>query len=428
MPGWPRGEILVQASPVTGMPAEGSLATFRYGLTEHALIWLDADGTLEVAITEDSPAWGDPGFLELIGAAARVAAGASTGTRSFGVGLLGFGAIGAQHAQAVRETPGLSLVAVCDQDPVRTAAALDADPGTRVLDTAEALILDPGVEVVVISTPPDSHARWAMQALEAGRHVVVEKPMALSVRECDALLSTAREAGLTLTVYQNRRFDPDYDAIRRCVRDGRIGEVFHLEAFVGGYGHPCNYWHSDASVSGGALFDWGSHVIDQVLDLLPGDVEYVTAVNHKRRWHDVTNADHSRMTLAFDGGREATFIYSDLAAALKPRWFILGTEGALTGEWRQESVIARNAIGTLDEDVLAPADSPPRVRLHSPSGDVTDILVRADGGHPFHADLSMSLQHGFATRVHGAQSRRVIAMLEAAEESARLGGAPVKPA
>jgi predicted dehydrogenase len=266
-----------------------------------------------------------------------------------------------------------------------------------------------------------------MAALEHGKHVVVEKPMALTTRECDALIEFARGRGLALSVFQNRRFDPDYTLIRDSVRAGRIGEVFHLETFVGGYGHPCNYWHSDAGVSGGALFDWGSHIIDQVLDLIDGDVESVSAVNHKRVWHDVTNADHSRMTLHFTGGREATFVYSDLAAALKPRWYVLGTRGAITGDWRRESVLSRNAIGTLHEDHFAPADAPPHVKVHSADGDVTDLAFREAEPHPFHADLSLWLHYGLSPRVRGEQSRRVIAMLEAAEESARMGGLPVKP-
>lgn len=422
--GWPRGDVLVNAAPIVGLPAQDALATFAHGLTEHALIAPAADGGVLVALAADSPAWSDPGFLELLSAASS-SRGADPASR--GVGLLGFGAIGAAHAKAVRETAGLHLVAVCDRDPARAVVALSGDPDARVHAHAEQLLDDPDVDIVVISTPPDSHARWAMAALERGKHVVVEKPMALSTQECDALLDQAQRAGLALSVYQNRRFDPDYALIRAAVASGAIGDVFHLEAFVGGYGHPCNYWHSDAEVSGGALFDWGSHIVDQVLDLMEGEVDSVTAVNHKRVWHDVTNADHSRMTLHFDGGREATFVYSDLAAALKPRWYVLGTQGAITGEWRRESVVSRSAIGTLDEDVLAPADAPPLVRLHSPEGDVTELAFRETEPHPFHADLSLMLQHGFAPRVRGEQSRRVIAMLEAAEESARMGGVPVKP-
>ena len=429
LPLWPRGDVLVMAEPIPGQPVTGALATFSHGLAEHALISRGSGGELMVALPENSSAWSDPAFLELLAAAAHeaTARGNAAAARARGVGLLGFGAIGADHARAVRDTAGLQLVAVCDRDPARAAVALASDPDARVHVSAEDLLDDPDVEVVVISTPPDSHAYWAMVALDRGKHVVVEKPMALTTRECDALIERSRRDGLALSVYQNRRFDPDYAVIREAVRAGRLGDVFHIETFVGGYGHPCNYWHSDAAVSGGALFDWGSHVIDQVLDLMDGDVDSVTAVNHKRVWHDVTNADHSRMTLHFDGGREATFVYSDLAAALKPRWYVLGTQGAITGEWRRESVVSRNAVGTMDEDILAPADAPPRVRLHSPEGDVTELAFRESEPHPFHADLSMWLQFGFLPRVRGEQSRRVISMLEAAEESARMGGIPVKP-
>lgn len=422
--GWPRGDLLVTAEPIPGLPASTSVATFFHGLDEHGLIAVDDAGNLTVALPEDSPAWTDPAFVELLAAACLATRSPS---RSRGVGLLGFGAIGAAHAQAVRETAGLHLVAVCDRDPARAAVALASDPDARVHVESLDLLDDPDVDVVIISTPPDSHASWAMEALARGKHVVVEKPMALTTRECDALIDRAREADLALSVYQNRRFDPDYQVIRDSVRSGRLGEVFHVETFVGGYGHPCNYWHSDAGVSGGALFDWGSHVIDQLLDLIEGDVESVTAVNHKRVWHDVTNADHARMTLHFEGGREATFVYSDLASALKPRWYVLGTQGALTAEWRRESVLSRNAIGTLDEDAFAPADAPPRMRLHSPAGDVTELAFVSREPHPFHADLSLALHYGFVPRVRPEHSRRVIAMLEAAEESATMGGLPVKP-
>lgn len=421
---WPRGEFEVFAAPMAVLDPDGALATFAHGLTEHGLVaWLD-DRTLGVALSTDSPAWQSREFQELLGVAARTR---STPPPVLGVGLLGYGAIGAEHARAVGGTPGLALVAVCDPNPDRVRAAQEMAPGLVAHDTPQALFDDPGVDVVIVSTPPDSHAGWAIQALEAGCHVVVEKPMALTAHECDEILDTARDRGLSVSVYQNRRFDPDYRLIKDAVLSGAIGEPFHVEAFVGGYSHPCNYWHSDAEVSGGALFDWGSHIVDQVLDLMPGEVESVSAINHKRVWHDVTNADHSRMTIIFEGGREATFIYSDLAAALKPRWYVLGTEGAITGEWRVETVVARSPIGTLDEDVLAPADSPPVIRMHSAHGDVTTLTPRAREPYPFHADLVLALSYGFPPRVRGEQSRRVVALLEAAEDSARLGGMPVKP-
>ncbi len=343
------------------------------------------------------------------------------------VGLLGYGAIGHEHSRAVRHTQGLELAAVADTSAARLAAALEHAPGVRTYADAAELLADDGVDMLVVSTPPNTHAEWALRALRSGRHVVVEKPFAICTQEADEILSVAAAGDLYAAVYQNRRFDPDHLAVKRAVRSGAIGEVFHLETFVGGYGHPCNLWHSDAAVSGGAFYDWGAHVLDQILDLLDEPVESVTATEHKRVWLDVTNADHSRVSLHFASGAEATFVYSDLAAALKPRWYVLGTAGALVGHWRTERVIARSDIGTLAEDVLAPADSPPLLDLHAPDGSVTRLATPPAPPYPFHAELADAVQLGLATSVTGEQSRRVLAVMEAARESARHGGRAVTP-
>ncbi len=343
------------------------------------------------------------------------------------VGLLGYGAIGHEHSRAVQAVSGLELAAVCDTNPERVAVATAYAPGARGHTTPEDLVADPEVDLVVVSTPPVSHAPWALRLLEAGKHVVVEKPFAITTAEADEVLALAGERDLLACVYQNRRFDPDYLALRQAVRDGRIGTPFQVEAFVGGFGHPCNLWHSDDGVSGGAYYDWGAHVLDQVLDLLPGDIEHVTAATHKLRWHDVTNADHSRVTMRFADGTEAEFVYSDLAAALKPRWYALGTEGAVVGHWRTEKVVSRNDVGTLAEDVLSPADSPPLMELHGGDGSVTRLATPAGDLHPFHTQLADRLQLGLAMTVTGLQSRRVLGVMEAARESAAHGGAPVAP-
>jgi predicted dehydrogenase len=343
------------------------------------------------------------------------------------VGLLGYGAIGHEHSRAVRAVPGLELAAVCDTSGDRIEAARRHAPQVRTHTDAEALIADDGVDLVVVSTPPDTHGRWALAALDAGRHVVMEKPFAIRTCEADEVLGQARDRSLVAMVYQNRRFDPDFLALRAAVRAGRLGRLFHLEAFVGGHGHPCNLWHSDAQVSGGAFYDWGAHVLDQLLDLVGTEVEHVTAATHKLRWFDVTNADHSRVTVRFVDGVEATFVYSDLAAALKPRWYVLGTDGAVVGHWRAERVIGRTDIGTLSEDVLAPADSPPVLDLHTADGSVTRLATPAGPAHAFHAELADRIRFGLPTTVTGEQSRRVLAVMEAAVTSAETGGQPVVP-
>lgn len=411
-------------------------ATANLAYRDHAVAVTFPERGVGVLTIGSAPAtWQDRDFLRFVHRFMHrfvhqvIAASPPEGTPvPIRVGLLGYGAIGHEHAKAIRTVEGLDLVAVVDPNPQRVHAAREFTAGLAAFDDGNAMLASPDVDAIVVSTPPDSHAAWSIAALQAGKHVILEKPMALTTAECDSAMALAARVGRSLVVYQNRRYDPDFRAIRAAVDADRLGEVFHLEAFVGGYHHPCNYWHSDAAVSGGALFDWGSHIVDQILDLMPGPVAAVTAVNHKRVWLDVTNADHPRMTLHFEDGREATFITSDLAAVRKPRWYLLGTRGGIIGDWRVERVIGRSAIGTLDEDVLAPADSPPVLSLHGADGSITALPERPAAPNTFHTEWQQWITEGIPMTVSAAQSRRVIAMLEAAELSAAQGGAPVAPA
>jgi predicted dehydrogenase len=380
-------------------------ATANIAFTDHAAAtWRPATGVAVMTLGGDADPWRSRDFLRLLHRWLHLLTG--TPERAVvRVGLIGYGAIGHEHARAIGHVPGLELTAVADRSPARLDAAATMTPGVRTADGGDEVLGDADVDLVVVSTPPSTHADWALRALDAGKHVVLEKPMALTAQDCDTVMARAREVDRLAVVYQNRRFDPDYRVLHRVVASGGIGEVFHLEAFVGGYGHPCNYWHSDADVSGGALFDWGSHAVDQVLDLVDLPIEHVTGANHKRVWHDVTNADHARLTIRFDGGAEAEFVYSDLAAAVKPKWYVLGTRGAVVGEWRREKVVARSPIGTLDEDVLALADSPATLVQHHPDGSSTALAVEAPEPNPFHHDLDDHLREGMPMRVTAVQAR-----------------------
>ncbi len=368
----------------------------------------------------------DPRYQRLVVRWVRLALGLADGP-PVGVGMLGFGAIGAEHASAIAAVDGLRLAAVADANPARQQAALSVAPDAAAYAGADELLTDDAVQLVVVSTPPWTHAEEVVRALTAGRHVVVEKPFCLTVEEADAQLALAAECGRTLAVYQNRRWDADFLALRRAVCGGLIGELFHLETFVGGYCHPCNYWHSDERVSGGAVYDWGSHYLDWVLDLVPREVEWVSATAHKRVWHDVTNADHTRVLLHFAGGVEAEFSVSDLAAVPKPKFYALGTVGAVVGDWRTERVVSRGTTGLLEEDVLAPADAPARMRLVGADGSETVLATPPALPQPFHRELADQLLTGIPMSVTPAQSRRTVAVMQAATESARAGGRPVVP-
>jgi predicted dehydrogenase len=242
----------------------------------------------------------------------------------------------------------------------------------------------------------------------------LSSPLALTAEECDAALAYAAENGKTLVVYQNRRFDPDFVTMRRLIAEGAIGEVFHYDSFVGGYSRPCDYWHSDAAVSGGAIFDWGSHYLDQVLNIFDAPIAYVSGLNHKRKWLHATNADHAEVSVTFENGTRATFVHSDLAAARKPKFHVLGTEGAIVAEW---DPAAEPAV----------ADLPARVFLYDNTGASQQIPLDDVTPFTFHAELAGFLADGSPMQVSPIQSRNVVAVMEAAEESARDLGRPVVP-
>jgi len=403
------------------------LRTARLGLTDHpVLTWRPSTGTAVWTMGTTPEAIASRDATRLLVQVLREMVGLPA-PEPVGVGLLGYGAIGHEHSRAVRAVDGLVLAAVCDTSQERLDLAEGAAPGVATTTSAEALLDRDDVDLVVVSTPPSSHASWALRAISAGKHVVLEKPFAIRTAEADQVLAAAAAADLLAVVYQNRRFDPDHLAVRRLIDRGEIGELFHVETFVGGYGHPCNLWHSDEGVSGGAFYDWGSHLLDQVLDLIPTEIEFVTAAAHKRQWFDVTNADHSRVTLRFVDGVEAEFMHSDLAAALKPRWYVLGTRGAIVGSWRSETIVARSDIGTLIEDRLAPADSPPQLEMHAADGSITRVATPPGPAHPFHRELSDRLLFGLPMTVTAEQSRRVLSVMEAASASAADHGRPVVP-
>jgi scyllo-inositol 2-dehydrogenase (NADP+) len=366
-------------------------------------------------------------FLQFLQRSLRFAAGAD-GARTIGVGLAGYGAIARDHGRQLNEVEGLELRGVSDLAPGRRAQA-EGDFGVTVHEGVDALLADAAIDVVVVGTPPQTHAEIALEALAAGKHVVCEKPFALHLADVDRMLAAAGAAGRTLTCYQSRRWDPDFVALRRTVESGAVGRPYHLESFIGGYGHPCSYWHSHEPISGGTIFDWGSHYFDWTLLLFPGPVASVSAVAQTLVWKDVTNADHVNVDLRFADGTEATFLHSDIAAALKPKWYLLGTEGAVVGNWRTASVVSRGTMDELVEDRLAPADSPAELTVLRPNGEggVNEerLALPRRVRNGFYRNLADHLLQGEPLAVPAVESRRNIAVMEAAAHSIAQGGRPV---
>ena len=402
-------------------------ASWRY--SSYTLAYARSYGAGRVFCTtlgSEPQTWEQPVFGQMIDRAIRYASGVRTQEQLKRVAMIGYGAIGFEHGTAISNVPGLEYALVCDRSEERLAIARQAFPGVRTCTDLELVAQDPDIDVVIVSTPPNTHAAITMQMLRAGKHVVSEKPFCLTTDEADEMIRLALARELSLTVYQCRRWDPDFLAIKEIIKQQTIGDVFHVETFIGGFAHPCDYWHSHEQISGGVFYDWGSHYLDWILQLIPDNVVSVRGVEHKRVWHDVTNADHSVVYLRFAGGQEAEFMHSDIAAAVKPKWYILGTRGAIVGHWRQETVKSRRWSGDLVEERLALSEALPDIYVHTRelSGAIHQqhLALPQPPLYAFHRNLANHLHSGEALAVPPEQSRRNIAVMEAAKLSAERGG------
>lgn len=347
--------------------------------------------------------------------------------QQLGIGILGYApSVGPYHAQGIVQTPGLGLQAACDLSTERLQQAQNEFPEIRTHTSAQSLGDDPNVDLVIIATPPNTHAPLAMQMMAAGKHVVCEKPLALNRVETAAMAEASQQQGVHLSCHQNRRWDVDYLAIKHALGQGLIGDLFYLETFVGGFSHPCGYWHSDAAVSGGMTYDWGAHFIDWVVGLCSDCIDSVIGTRHKRVWHDVTNADQERIQIRFTGGMEAEFIHSDIAASRKPKWYLLGTEGAIVGHWRDVTEYEIDPVHYFQRHDIPATEMPPDLTLHRHHGAGKLSMAKlAQPDRPvfgFHQNLADHLLMGEPLIAPLVDSMRVVAVLEAAARSMDNGG------
>ncbi len=182
------------------------------------------------------------------------------------VALLGFGLSGRVfHAPLIAATPGLRLHTVVSSDPAKVAAA---HPQARVLADPHAAFADPGIDLVVVATPNDTHAPLALAALAAGKHVVVDKPFALDLVEAGAMVEAARRAGRQLSAFHNRRWDADFLALRALVGSGALGEIAELHSHFDRFRPQVpDRWRDRAGPGSGLWYDLGPHLVDQALQL-----------------------------------------------------------------------------------------------------------------------------------------------------------------
>jgi scyllo-inositol 2-dehydrogenase (NADP+) len=285
------------------------------------------------------------------------------------VGVIGYGGafnMGQTHLEQM-QAAGMTPWAVAEIDESRLAVAEKDFPGIETYNSVAKMLNKSDVDLVVIITPHNTHAKLALQCLRKGRHVVCEKPLAVTTTECDRMIAEARKQGVVLTTYHNRHWDGCVVEALQQVRDKqRIGEVFRIEAHMTGYGQPRDWWRSSRSISGGILYDWGVHFLEYALQIVDSDIVEVAGFSHqgfwapKTAWKDDTNEDEASAVVRFANGAWLTLTLSSTDAASKcldrKQFEITGTKGTYFFDQRTWKIVLPKKNKTVVEEGTNPTN------------------------------------------------------------------------
>lgn len=246
--------------------------------------------------------------------------------------IIGYGGMGAYHAENLRKFAEgesafpIGVAGVYDIDPARAEAARGV--GLRAYASAEEIWADKSVGAVLLAVPNDLHAPYAFAAAEAGKHILCEKPVAMSSTEAEKMYAAAERAGVLLEVHQNRRWDDDFLTVRKLAESGVIGSVYKIESRVtGGNGIPGG-WRKKKAQGGGMLLDWGVHLIDQMLQMVKSTVVSLYCEYSYIYGEEVE--DGCRLSVKFENGVEYLVVVSTDCFRSLARWQAYGTEGTAT--------------------------------------------------------------------------------------------------
>jgi scyllo-inositol 2-dehydrogenase (NADP+) len=334
--------------------------------------------------------------------------------KEFRCGVVGYGGafnMGRAHLSSMQKNPGMVAAAVCELDESRRKVAEEDFPGIATYASVGQMLRHADLDLVSIITPHNTHAKLALQCLDAKVGVVVEKPMAITSQEVKSMIAMAKKRRVMLSTFHNRRWDGDFMLLRDLIqKEKMIGDVFRVEAGFGGYGKARDWWRADRKVSGGAIYDWGAHFTDWILNLVTDEVDWVSGyqVKNKEWAKDYTNEDHSEYFLKFKKGCVANLMISNLALSSRPKWRILGDRGSIEAVTNDEFLVKTVVNGRAMET---------RVKAYNSSWDA------------YYENVSKHLKGRAKLVITAESAARVIGVLEAANDSAiKKGGAPVKPA
>ena len=341
-------------------------------------------------------------------------------------GIVGHGFMGHEHESMLTKMDGIDVVGICDID---ASQMQDVKEGILRYDNAQDLYANPEIEVVLIAANNNQHKQLVLDAVKAGKHVICEKPVAMSVPDLDEMAAAAEAAGVTFTVHHQRRLDPDFQMAKAVFDAGTIGTPFLIKNSLYGFNGNMHDWHVFIEEGGGMLYDWGVHLLDQMLYMIPGKVTSVYA--------DIRNVintevdDYFNIFMKFDNGIGAqvelgTYYLTDKDHWFERHWYLGGNKGSAyvdgfepNGKLVRTADLLQNVGGKRTMTAAGPTRSfgpPPEGKL------IVEDLPKVQTCHEDYFENYKKAFRGeedFLVKI--PETRRVLSLMDAVRESGRTG-------
>jgi len=332
--------------------------------------------------------------------------------------VVGYGYAGRSfHSYLIGLADGLNLYAISTRDPERRATA-ERERKVKTYPTIDELLADDNVDLVTLATPHDTHKDLALKVMDAGKNCIVDKAMCMNTAEADEMIEASKKNNVMLSVFQNRRWDGGYLTVKKAIEDGLLGDVFLIQVAILGYGKPRS-WRGVKKHVGGQIYDWGAHLVDQALRLVPSEIDTVFCDTQHRKW-DIDIESHLNCIVRFKNGVSYNIELSNICRLKKPRWFVVGDKGALVknGLDPQEPAMVAGRIETSKEDPANRAKVVTEI-----DGEVKELTLETIQGNwkGYYQNISDVLNKGAELAVKPEEVRENMRLIDAVIKSAETG-------
>ncbi|MDY6314595.1 MAG: Gfo/Idh/MocA family oxidoreductase [Clostridia bacterium] len=335
--------------------------------------------------------------------------------------VIGYGGQGGWHADHCLKSDVVSLAGIYDIKQERMELA--QSKGIHTYDSAQQAFDDKNVDIIVVATPNDVHKELVISALEAGKSVVCEKPVEMSVAAFDEMVDASKRSGSLFTVHQNRRWDVDFLGIKKIIDSGDIGAPLNIESRVhGSRGIPSD-WRCHKQYGGGMILDWGVHLIDQMLQLNTTGVKnvYCTITNYTNDEVD----DGFKLEMYFNDGMRGYVEVGTYNFIPLPRFYMQCKKGtAIITDWTKNAQVAK--LKAWNEKEVLPVQTAAGItKTMAPRDEITldtyEVERPVSDVHDFYRNLVKAIDGIEPQKIKLPEVRAVLKVMEACFKSSETG-------